>query len=650
MEEKIKMPLATYVLYHSNYADGEQAFEMIYQLLCRDVKKPLTDGIDIPVYLRTSADVDTIKEIDFSESDKTAVIVLIDENMFCSEVWRNYLQQIVLISTTNANVKIYPIALYQYGFEILNDISKGQGLKAESNNYSFKDNWDLIQTRLLEFLYRFLTDPNSKVQLFISHAKKDCECKAKQLRDYLNSNTKLKAFFDANDILDANDFEEQLKDNVEKSLLVVLKSDAYSEREWCRKEVIIAKRNNIPTIVVDCINKGSKRLFPYLGNCPMVQYSDNWSEMIICLLKSALNQTYQNILLNKLKANDTSINDIIPHMPELFSFVGLKNDESQKVIYPEPPLGNEEKEVLRDCNSKIVFVTPTEAKANNIPSLAGKSIAFSISDSDDINKYGCSKSMYKDIVLELSRYVLKAGAKLVYGGDLRKDGFTEIFEDFSYQYGQQENKNEKVEYFTNYFAWPIHLKITKSIEADFKHKRVNCIRVDAPDGCMAKDIFLAPVGNENLCVWSHSLTKMREEMEGNVDARIFIGGRLSGFKGKMAGIVEEFLISARSGHPIYLIGGLGGATNAIVDIIEKNKSVDLKAQAEKNDTYKSFVDYYNANNDDKIDYGNICQTISQYSFDNGLTPEENKRLCHSTNILEIVSLVLKGLSNKFNEK
>ncbi len=644
----MKMPLAIYVLYHSEYSDGEKAFEMIYQLLCRDVNKPLTDGIDIPVYLRTGADKDTIKEIDFSESDKTAVIVLIDENMFCSEVWRKYLQQIVTTNTTNANVKIYPIALCQYGFEILDDISKIQGLKVESNNYSFKDNWDLVQTRLLETLYRFLTDPNSKVQLFISHAKKDCECKAKQLRDYLNSNTKLDTFFDVNDILDANDFEKQLKDNVESSLLVVLKSDAYSEREWCRKEVIIAKRNNVPTIVVDCISKGSKRLFPYLGNCPMVQYSDNWSEMIVCLLKSALNQTYQKLLLNKFKVNDASIKNIIPHMPELFSFVGLNNDESQKVIYPEPPLGNEEKEVLRDCNNKIEFVTPTEAKAKDIPSLFGKSIAFSISDSDDMYKYGCSKSMYKDIVLELSRYVLKTGGKLVYGGDLRKDGFTEIFEDFSYQYGHQEKSDVKVEYFTNYFAWPIHLNITKSIEAEFRHKRVKCVRVEAPDSFVDKDKFLAPVGNENLCIWSHSLTKMRKEMTDNTDARIFIGGRLHGFKGKMAGIIEEFLISAQSHRPIYLIGGFGGATTAIVDILE-GKTVDLKTQAEQSTSYKSFVEYYNENNDDKIDYNNICQTISKYTFDNGLSDDENKRLCHSTNILEIVSLVLKGLSNKFNK-
>ena len=85
------MPLATYVLYHSDYSDGEKAFDMIYQLLCRDIDRPLTDGIDIPVYLRTGKDGDNILSINYDESDKVAIIMLIDEQMFCSTKWRKYI-------------------------------------------------------------------------------------------------------------------------------------------------------------------------------------------------------------------------------------------------------------------------------------------------------------------------------------------------------------------------------------------------------------------------------------------------------------------------------------------------------------------------------------------------------------------------------
>ena len=239
---------------------------------------------------------------------------------------------------------------------------------------------------------------------------------------------------------------------------------------------------------------------------------------------------------------------------------------------------------------------------------------------------------------------------MVYGGDLRKEGFTEAFENFSYQYGAKEKTNKEEKYFTNYFAWPIYLNITESDKAEFIHCRVETKFVDAPKGVVDPKIFVPPVGNDNLNIWAHSLTKMREEMESNVDARIIIGGRLSGFKGKYAGLIEEFLIASAKGHPIYLIGGFGGAAKAIVEIIEK-KNVDLRKLAEETPYYSDFVgyyNYYNRENSDKIDYDVITDRIKNYSFVNGLTPEENEELCHTTNILKIVSLVLKGLNSYFN--
>ena len=62
---------------------------------------------------------------------------------------------------------------------------------------------------------------------------------------------------------------------------------------------------------------------------------------------------------------------------------------------------------------------------------------------------------------------------------------------------------------------------------------------------------------------------------------------------------------------------------------------------------RRFLTYYNDNNSDKIDYSSIKEQITNYTFNNGLTPEENDILFHTTNILEIVSLILKGLNNIF---
>ena len=640
MENKLKMPLATYVLYHSEYSEGEKAFDMIYQLLCRDTERPLTDGIDIPVYLRTGKDGDNILPVNFDESEKTAIIILIDEKMFCSQTWRDYLKTIEV--KCNECIKIYGIGLCNYAFEISSKIEENQEIKLDK--YSIEDNWVLIQTRLLESFYRQLTTPEQKIKLFISHAKKDCLTEAKQLRDYLNSSTKLNTFFDENDILDGNNFDKQIENNVVSSLLVVLNSDIYTDREWCRKELLIAKRNDIPTVIVNCVKKRVKRTFPYIGNCPMIQCSDNWSEMIVVLLKTALNQVYQKQLLQAIKSKITTIDDCIPNNPELFSFIKISKDK-KTILYPEPPLGKEEQSVLTDFNNEISFVTPTEAMAQSMGNLKDKRIAFSVSESDDLHQCGCAKALLKDIVLELSRYIVKAGGYLIYGGDLRKEGFTESFENFSYQYGEKEKADKQVNYFTNYFAWPIHLGISESNRAEFYHCRVEPKCVDAPEGIDA-NVFIPPFGNENLNIWTRSLTKMREEMEDNVDARIILGGRLTGFKGKYAGIIEEFLIASQKDHPIYLIGGFGGAAKAIVDIREDN-DVDLEKLANETPTYADFVSYYNTNNSSQIDYPFIKEQIIKYEFNNGLSKEENETLFHTTNILEIVSLILKGLNNIF---
>ena len=642
METELKMPLATYVLYHSEYSDGEKAFDMIYQLLCRDVEKPLTDGIDIPTFLRTASDTDSIADIEVGISKKTAIILLIDEKMFCSRVWRTYIDN--LSNIVNEDVRLYAIGLYEYAFEISSVVKYNQSIKL--NKFSYEENWNLIQIRLLESLYRLITNPDQKIKLFISHAKKDCLNEAKQFRDYLNSSTKLSTFFDENDILDGNDFRKQIEGNIISSLLVVLKTDIYSEREWCRNEVLIAKRNKIPTIVVNCISKRVKRMFPYMGNCPMVQYTGNWDDVVLVLLRTALNQVYQSDLLDIIKDNNSNISNYIPCTPELFSFITIKNKEG-KILYPEPPLGNEELLVLSDYSENISFVTPTEAMANDFLNIKDKRIAFSVSESDDIHKYGCSKTMLKDVVLELSRYILKAGGELVYGGDLRKDGYTESFENFSYQYGCKEGLENKPIYFTNYFAWPIYLNISKSDQARFIHSRVNTVFVEPPIGITA-DKFIPPVGNENLEIWAKSLTKMRKTMEHDVNARILIGGRLSRFKGKYAGVLEEFLIANKSKHPIYLIGGFGGAAKAIIDI-RKGECVDLEYLAYTTPHYKEFVEYYNLANQDKINYELIIKEINEAQLNNGLTVDENEKLASSINIIEIVSLILKGLNKCFKE-
>lgn len=122
-------------------------------------------------------------------------------------------------------------------------------------------------------------------------------------------------------------------------------------------------------------------------------------------------------------------------MPEFIN-IG-KVDGVNQILYPEPPLGNEELEVVKRQFPTITFNTPSQIfSASRF--LEGKNVAISISESPDSSILGIGKAMFEDLSVELARHLLISGAHLVYGGDLRQGGFTEMFKDLAYQYGIYE--------------------------------------------------------------------------------------------------------------------------------------------------------------------------------------------------------------------
>ena len=56
---------------------------------------------------------------------------------------------------------------------------------------------------------------------------------------------------------------------------------------------------------------------------------------------------------------------------------------------------------------------------------------------------------------------------------------------------------------------------------------------------------------------------MREKVTDETDARVVLGGRMTGFSGLMPGIVEEVLLATRKRQPLYVAGGFGGAAHVV---------------------------------------------------------------------------------------
>ena len=640
--DDFKTPLAIVVAYDKQFTGGLSIYEDLYHLLCRNANEPLIDGLDIPVYFQTNQEDGIIYDIRKTiNADKVVVLLLVDLCMFNSSAWTDYINELVN-DDKNGVVKVLPVALCQYAFNINHELGKQQYIRLKS--YDIRACWQEFLIRFYDDLIRTVCDSQEKLQIFISHTKKDEDRlgieKANELKAYLRADTKLNSFYDANDILDGYSFGDQIKKNLKKSLLVILETSTYSDREWCRIEAIVGKENHVPTVVVSLFNGLIHRTFPYLGNTPKIRFGGNWDEVICLLLRTALDKYYEERYLENFSQANSKV---IPMMPEFIN-IG-KVDGVNQILYPEPPLGNEELEVVKRQFPTITFNTPSQIFAAS-RFLEGKNVAISISESPDSSSLGIGKAMFEDLSVELARHLLVSGAHLVYGGDLRPDGFTELFKDLAYQYGIYEKDKTLKNYFTNYLAWPIYIGMTPATQAEYKSCRVHCQKAAIPDTIPValRDLMVPPTTVENMYYWAESLRAMRQEMESHIDARIILGGRITGFKGYMPGLYEEATYAAKANHPLFLLGGFGGASARLIQLIKgETSSEELFAECCSNHSYQDFVSYLDKEKEEMNFKALDVFSNNMDVLKNGLSKEDNERLFVTTNVTEIIALVLKGL-------
>lgn len=286
--------------------------------------------------------------------------------------------------------------------------------------------------------------------------------------------------------------------------------------------------------------------------------------------------------------------------------------------------------------------------------LKGKTIGISISESDNLSELGYGVSHLNDAMIEIARYILASGGKLAYGGDMRQGGFTElIFDLLAYYKADKELKPH--ERFYSYLAFPLSVTLTLEKEAELGHI-VSFNKIAPPNDLQIANIneFLKPDSPDNLYVWARCLTKMREEMEKVCNARIFIGGRTKGFKGKCAGILEEFFIALENNHPVYLVGSFGGVTKDIIDALNGKQPDSFTADYYfVNDEYKKMFSLFNLKHPEGlIDYSKYLSILQKIGLNkiaelNGLSETDNLRLTKTPHISEVVYLILKGLTKRF---
>ena len=93
--------------------------------------------------------------------------------------------------------------------------------------------------------------PPGYLRLFISHAKIDGLPLAHALKHHIESTGWLEDFYDVDDLPAGRNWQRELERGVGSSLIIMLRTEAYDGRHWCRQEVLWADEYATPAVLVD---------------------------------------------------------------------------------------------------------------------------------------------------------------------------------------------------------------------------------------------------------------------------------------------------------------------------------------------------------------------------------------------------------------
>lgn len=623
---------------------------------------PVVPGLRIPTFLTPK-----VGGVDLpppaATADRTCVVLLADDELAAASAewhdaavaWRDWCR-------ADANRTFWPVQMSKQGYPIDVRLEGHNFLRAhvEPAQRAF------IERHLIISLYRALNalpaeadSPRAPMTVFLSHTKLDLDKGDKvvsRMLAHLNAAEPVKAWFDSGDIEAGSVFEQRIEQGVTDAALLVVLTDSYGSREWCRREVLLAKQHRRPVVVVSALNQREVRSFPYSGNVPVIRWADNPQETLDLLAKEALRRGHGELrLASTAKSGDT----VLGAAPELVTVVGMPKGTT--VLYPDPPLGAEELTLL--ARTGVEPITPLQRFAAEIEKLPSTPVvALSMSESDDVEALGLSPAHLDRAMVELTRYLLLAGARLSYAGHLRPGGYTAQLLELIRTHVGRKAANERV--LDVWVGWPLTAEVSQKAEY---RPYANLHEVPRPtllDGQPqypdkpASPPLPAEACLENRIAWARGMSQLRARQTAQANARIAIGGRFGPgvgvgpdgkksarwYTGRIPGVVEEILSSLDTKQPVFLVGAFGGAARLVSDLIEGHARTeftwDYQKAAPHSDALRASY------GTEWVDYDAMADRLRAGGYaalNNGLSDDENRRLARSPSVDEIVELILKGL-------
>ena len=360
------VPFALHIVWHPNYDIGIEVANRLFEHFSVKHDQGLAGDTGVRVVYRKAVapGSQTPLPIDWQSGNVTAVVILIDNKFASDPAWTEYAREIA----READMKGFSTGIFPVVMEsgALDNIGlEEQALRWDRWNGEYREREQrLLRDLTYEFIRMLrhrlhgpesaLADYLKKIQVFLSHSKHDDqgESIAREVRDWLHHNSALASFLDIQDIPAGLPFREVLLHQIENSILMVVYTDSYSSREWCRREVIEAKKQQVPMIVFDCLRSIDPRSIPYMGNVPFVRMDSDQGDQIGTVIGCLLDEVFWTYIwfcsVERFRAEHPDVL-FMARPPELIALATLPDHQDEAgstIVYPDPPLGTDETQLF----------------------------------------------------------------------------------------------------------------------------------------------------------------------------------------------------------------------------------------------------------------------------------------------------------------
>lgn len=398
--------LEVFVVHHTADSEGKAVTQMLLERFRGSAYSGLIGGA-VDVYLRSASATDDpttaprplpcVEGLPYGVPNPAlTAIVLVAGIELAATVnepgpWRDYVQSLVEARSGDPeHVGLFSVRTAPNvfdGTELGRIVSSVQGIgDGEVGSDLFRSS---VCRDLAQGIAQMGEETPDQITVFVSHTKRLSGAEEEQVSSLVKlvreviADTRLNEFFDAHTIQPNADWKPVIDAAATTGALLAVRTDQYSSREWCQREMLAAKRAGMPVVILDALTSGEDRgsfVMDHVPRTPARFCGNAWHrDDVLKALGHLVDECLKRVLWRKQQEIAEGVDlrvDVdwwAPHAPEPTTLVdwldhhqdiAAQRQEPLVVLHPDPPLGPDEVDVLEqvarvaNLHHEIAFLTP----------------------------------------------------------------------------------------------------------------------------------------------------------------------------------------------------------------------------------------------------------------------------------------------------